>query len=60
MLSGQLTTAGELARLLLAYRPDAPIIVSPDNFNAWTLRIYEKNGVLCIQPYQLLVKKVPL
>ena len=59
MISSQLTTAGELIRLLSAYRPDAPIVVQPDQFNDWTLRVYEKNGVLCIQPCRLIKENPP-
>lgn len=59
MISNQLTTAGELVKLLSAYRPDAPIVVQPDQFNDWTLKVYEKNGVLYIQPYRLIKENPP-
>lgn len=59
MNSRQVTTAGELIRLLSAYRPDAPIVVQPDHFNDWTLQMYEKNGMLYIQPYRLIKDNPP-
>jgi hypothetical protein len=56
--SCQITTTGDLVKLLSAYRPDAPVVVQPDCFNDWTLKVYEKNGVLYIQPY-LVIKENP-
>lgn len=59
MISNQLTTAGELVKLLSAYRPDAPIVVQPDGFNDWTLKVYERNGALHITPCRLIRENAP-
>ena len=53
-----LATVRELMTLLSAYRPNAPVVVSPDHFNKWSLCVYEKNGVLVIVP-GLLIREDP-
>ena len=50
MIRNKLRPAGELARILSAYRPDMPIVLSPDQFNMWTFRITEINGQLVLIP----------
>lgn len=59
MNSNQLLTAGELVKLLSAYRPDTPVVVQPDQFNDWTVKVYEKNGVLYLSPCRLIKENPP-